>query len=329
VACEVTTGDDEGHGGCARRGSFSARLLAVNREGSLLDPVLSHKTGSDSTVLSTASGNLRQEGVDAVVSAVPRGGRGRAAARYPRLLLSGHLVDPQTPATAQKWSPDVESKRGGRCVVLPGAEEARLSYRAARSWFGAGAGPLSVLDIGGGTLELAAGRGIHADFARSLPLGAREMMRTWRLDTDRPSEHAIAALRAHAIGRIREALGRTKPGEGFPRRGVFEGAASACGLGRAASQGARQDRELHVEDIRRWIPRLAQLPASRRAELPGISRPRARQALAGAVVAEALLTVFDGPVVICPWSTTHGLLLSLLQEPDGLRERSGRRATAA
>ena len=33
---------------------------------------------------------------------------------------------------------------------------------------------------------------------------------------------------------------------------------------------------------------------------PASPRPRARPALAGAVVAEALLTVFDGPVVICP-----------------------------
>src|SRR5690606_41228105 len=102
----------------------------------------------------------------------------------------------------------VESGTGRALRCVPGAGAARLSYRAARSWFGAGAGPLSVLDIGGGTLELAAGRGIHADFARSLPLGAREMMRTWRLDTVRPSEHAIAAVPVHAIGRFLEALGR-------------------------------------------------------------------------------------------------------------------------
>jgi exopolyphosphatase/guanosine-5'-triphosphate,3'-diphosphate pyrophosphatase len=310
-------------------GSFSARLLAVNREGSLLDPVLSHKTRLRLDRALDASGNLRQEGVDAVVSAV------RVADEVARqhgihdffCLATSSIRDARNSAEVVAH---VESETGRTLRFLPGAEEARLSYRAARSWFGAGAGPLSVLDIGGGTLELAAGRGIHADFARSLPLGAREMMRTWRLDTDRPSEHAIAALRAHAIGRIREALGRDEARlKGFRAVGCSKVLRQLAVLAGRRRKGLGKTRELHVEDIRRWIPRLAQLPASRRAELPGISRPRARQALAGAVVAEALLTVFDGPVVICPWSTTHGLLLSLLQEPDGLRERSGRRATAA
>ncbi|MEV8615942.1 hypothetical protein AB0383_50070, partial [Amycolatopsis sp. NPDC051373] len=44
----------------------------------------------------------------------------------------------------------------------------------------------------------------------------------------------------------------------------------------------------------------------------GISRQRAQQALGGAVVAEALLTITGGRMAICPWSTRDGLLLTLL-----------------
>ncbi|WP_298181524.1 exopolyphosphatase [Saccharomonospora sp.] len=310
-------------------GCFSARLLAVDRDGSILEPVLSHKTRLRLDRALDATGRLRDEGVDSVVSAV------RTADEIARqhgihdifCLATSSIRDARNSAEVVDH---VESHTGRRLQFLSGAEEARLSYRAVRSWFGVGVGPLSVLDIGGGTLELAAGHGIHADFARSLPLGAREVMRTWRLDTDRPSEHAIATLRTHAIEQIRTALGPDEERlKGFRTVGCSKMLRQLAVLAGRRRKGSRKTRELHVEDVRRWIPRLAQLPASRRAELPGISRPRARQALAGAVVAEALLTVFDGPAVICPWSTTHGLLLSLLQEPDELRERPDREATAA
>ena len=41
--------------------------------------------------------------------------------------------------------------------VLSGSEEARLTFLAVRRWFGWSAGRLLCLDIGGGSLELAAG----------------------------------------------------------------------------------------------------------------------------------------------------------------------------
>ena len=42
--------------------------------------------------------------------------------------------------------------------MLPGEDEARYTFLAARRWFGWSAGRLLVVDIGGGSLELAAGR---------------------------------------------------------------------------------------------------------------------------------------------------------------------------
>ena len=56
--------------------------------------------------------------------------------------------------------------------VLPGDEEARLTVLAARRWFGWSSGRLGVLDIGGGSLELAVGSDEEPDVALSLPLGA-------------------------------------------------------------------------------------------------------------------------------------------------------------
>ncbi|OQO92065.1 exopolyphosphatase [Saccharomonospora piscinae] len=310
-------------------GCFSARLLAVDREGSLLEPALSHKTRLRLDRALDASGRLRPEGIESVVAAVRAADEiaRRHGVRDVYSLATSSIRD--APNSAEVVA-RVEAETGHTLRFLDGADEARLSYRAVRSWFGAGIGPLSVLDIGGGTVELAAGQGVHADFARSLPLGARETMRAWRLDSDRPSESDIAALRSHALDHIRGALGRDEQRlRGFQSAGCSKVLRQLAALTGRRLKAPGRTRELRVEDVRRWIPRLAALPASRRAELPGITRPRARQALAGAVVAEALLTVFGGRAVICPWSTTHGLLLSMLEGPDGRWDRGAGRASAA
>jgi exopolyphosphatase/guanosine-5'-triphosphate,3'-diphosphate pyrophosphatase len=61
-----------------------------------------------------------------------------------------------------------------------------------------------------------------------------------------------------------------------------------------------------------------------RARLPGISRHRARQALAGAVVAEALMHATGHETIeISPWSTKEGLLLNLLREQRSRSARHG------
>ncbi len=51
----------------------------------------------------------------------------------------------------------VRDDTGVAIRVLPGEEEARLTFLAARRWFGWSSGRLLMLDIGGGSLEVAAG----------------------------------------------------------------------------------------------------------------------------------------------------------------------------
>ncbi|NHW87527.1 hypothetical protein HA066_24240, partial [Escherichia coli] len=66
----------------------------------------------------------------------------------------------------------VRDSTGVRLEVLSGAAEARMTFLAVRRWFGWSAGRLLVLDIGGGSLEVAAGVDEDPDVAVSLPLGA-------------------------------------------------------------------------------------------------------------------------------------------------------------
>lgn len=91
---------------------------------------------------------------------------------------------------------EIAAQLDGDLQVLPGAAEAELTYLAARRWYGWGAGRLLVLDIGGGSLEVAAGVDEVPDVAESVPLGAGRLTRTY-LHHDPPQAGELAALRKH------------------------------------------------------------------------------------------------------------------------------------
>jgi exopolyphosphatase / guanosine-5'-triphosphate,3'-diphosphate pyrophosphatase len=73
-------------------------------------------------------------------------------------------------------------------------------------------------------------------------------------------------------------------------------------------------RSVTAEDLEAWIPRLAALRAWERAKLKGVSRPRSRQILAGALVARAGMKALNVESVdVCPWALREGILLHYLQ----------------
>ena len=291
-------------------GSFSARLVVLGRGGSPLEPALSHQTRLRLDRELDRHGRLTERGIAAITAAVEAGMT--TAARYGvddvYPLATSSIRDARNATDVVRR---IAKQTGVQLKFLSGRREAELAYLAARRWYGAAAGPLLMLDIGGGTVELAAGSGEHAGLARSLRLGARSMTRDW-LPADSASGKKMKALRAHVLDEVAGALDDVLPE-------IAEHRVVGCSkvlqqLARLAGARPGRSRELHLDDLRAWIPRLAALPASRRAELPGISQVRAHQALAGAIVAEALLTLAGGQVAICPWSTRDGLLLTMLDK---------------
>ena len=71
----------------------------------------------------------------------------------------------------------VAAEAGVRPQYLSGEDEARLTYHAAHRWYGWSANRILLLDIGGGTMEIALGRDAEPDLALSVPLGARRLTR--------------------------------------------------------------------------------------------------------------------------------------------------------
>jgi exopolyphosphatase/guanosine-5'-triphosphate,3'-diphosphate pyrophosphatase len=74
-------------------------------------------------------------------------------------------------------------------------------------------------------------------------------------------------------------------------------------------------RVLRHKDLLEWLPRLASTTAADRAHLPGVSPGRARQLLAGAVVADAAMDLLGvEELEICPWALREGVILRRLDQ---------------
>jgi exopolyphosphatase/guanosine-5'-triphosphate,3'-diphosphate pyrophosphatase len=214
----------------------------------------------------------------------------------------------------------VRCETGVELSVLAGGDEARLTFLAVRRWFGWSAGRLLVLDIGGGSLELAAGDDELPDAAISLPLGAGRLTRD-RLPGDPPSAEEVKAARKYVRAEVaRVVRGLTRLGEPDMVVGTsktFRSLARICGAA-PSSEGLFVPRSLRREALAGQLPKLTAMTAEQRAGLPGVSGSRARQMLAGALVADAVLDLLGvEALVLCPWALREGIILRRLDSLSG------------
>ncbi|MFF1445527.1 Ppx/GppA phosphatase family protein [Streptomyces sp. NPDC058295] len=205
---------------------------------------------------------------------------------------------------------------GTRLRVLAGEEEARLAYVAARRWAGPTPGQLLVLDIGGGTVEIASGSGEQPGVVHSLPLGARRITRDWLPGGTAPSQRRLAEIRQYLHRSLADVPGLPQAEPGGRVLACSKTFEQLARLAAARSKRPRAGRRLALPQLRTSVSLLADAKPSRRAKLPGISRHRAEQSLAGALIAQALMEACGvKSVEICPWSTREGLLLERLGVP--------------
>jgi len=205
----------------------------------------------------------------------------------------------------------VREASGVDVEVMPGADEARLTFLAVRRWFGWSSGRLGVFDIGGGSLEIAVGADEEPDVAKSLPLGAGRLTRDW-LDAGRSNDE----LRRHVRSLIAEDAGTVLRGGAFDHAvatsKTLRSLARICGAA-PSDEGLYVRRDLHRTDLNRLVEQLAMMDADEILGLPGVSADRAHQIRAGAVVAEAIMDLFDlDELEICPWALREGVLLQHL-----------------
>lgn len=199
--------------------------------------------------------------------------------------------------------------------VLSGPDEARLTFLAARRWHGWAAGRLLVLDIGGGSLEIAQGMDEEPDVAMSVPLGAGRMTTDF-LTLDPPPASQLDALRAHVaetlvpvVKRLRKA---GKPDHVVATSKTFRSLARLAGM-QVEVVGPDERWRMRRSQLAAWTPRLARIDAAGRTALPGVTPERTFQVVAGAVVAEETMRALKvDEVEICPWALREGAILRRL-----------------
>ena len=296
-------------------GSNTVHLLVVDAHfGAHPTPTRSHKTDLRLAELLDRSGAITRAGADSLVETV-RTARAVATEEGVEDFLAFATSAVREARNGDAVIARVKAEAGVDLAVLPGRDEARLTFLAVRRWFGWSAGRLLCLDIGGGSLELASGIDEEPDVALSLPLGAGRVTRE-HLPQDPPSARAVERFRALAREQISATAGPLhdlgRPDRTVVTSKTFRSLARLTGAA-PSSAGPRTPRRLHAGDLELLIRRIAPMTAAERAELEGVSPGRAHQLLAGALVASAALEVLDVPSVdLCPWALREGVVLRRL-----------------
>lgn len=214
----------------------------------------------------------------------------------------------RTATNSAAFLAQVKSEAGLEVEVIPGEEEARLSYMAVRSGLPASAKRVIVFDVGGGSTEFIYGDDDQIERRFSLNVGALRLTEE-HLHADPVTPAERASLQAALLGE----LAPVAP----------EAADALVGMGGAITnlvavkhqlaeydadvvQGAR----LSVEDVDGLIDMLQSRSLAERARLPGLQPKRADTILAGAaVVRQVMAQTGRDEVLVSVRGIRHGLML--------------------
>jgi len=302
-------------------GSNTVHLLVVDaHRGAHPTPKISEKTVLRLAEQIDLRGKLTREGADRLVRTVADAAASAAA------MGCDHLMAFATSAVREASNVHAVLDRvlaeTGVCLdVLSGEQEARLTFLAARRWYGWSAGRLLVVDIGGGSLEVASGIDEEPDVAVSLALGAGRLTRE-RFRQDPPSRQDLEVLREYLEEQLAEPA-RILAGAGLPDRvaatsKTFRSLARLTGAA-PSSAGPRVRRTLTAAGLRQVIAFVSRMSSADLAELEGVGSGRARQLIAGALVAEAAMRALEiDEVQICPWALREGVILRRLDWLEGI-----------
>lgn len=191
--------------------------------------------------------------------------------------------------------------------IISGEEEARLSFIG-----GAGQGYCGLIDIGGGSTEIAIGGDGHAFRAASAQMGAVRLFGQTPLLMGEGLSRAYSAARAR-LGEVWVTLAPSVPpaawyGVGGTMTCLASMDMALAQFDREAVHGHRMSRDT----VENWARRLAKLSAEQRAQLPGILPQRADIIGHGAVVLWAVMDAADiAQIAVSNRTNLDGYLLEI------------------
>lgn len=221
--------------------------------------------------------------------------------------------------------------------LVSGAEEARLAYLGVRAARGATGRGLAVLDLGGGSLELALGTSRDPDVVHSAPLGVSRLSTLVRSDParGRDRDRLRGAVDA-ALDELLPVLPGALPQDVVAVGGTVRAMARVVAAADHAWTPATLNRmHLSTGRLAELRDRLWALDLDDRAAVDGMKSRRADHLH---VAAEVLVRVLERLEVegleVCDWGLREGVLLDAATSPDAptprdLRAREVARLAAA
>lgn len=297
-------------------GSNTGHLLVVDAHGGAAPlPAYSYKEPLRLAEHLDAEGNVSPTGIDALTTFTAQALR-VAEEKGCEEMLSFATSAVRDAGNCDAVLAHVRQQTGVQIEVLLGEDEARLTFLAVRRWFGWSAGRLAVFDIGGGSLEIAAGTDERPDVAWSLPLGAARLARAEF--AARPDDEQLRAIRRRIRADIAHDAGHLLRGGSTHRAAAtsktFRSLARICGAA-PSGDGPLVPRTLPLAELRQWIPKLVAMTPEELAALPGVSPSRTHQIVPGAMVAEACMDIFDiAELEVCPWALREGVILERIDK---------------
>jgi len=214
-------------------------------------------------------------------------------------------------ANATSFLDMVREETGLRVRVLTGQEEALLGFRSALAHFDLARGRAAVMDIGGGSLELALSVDGLLERLESFPFGALRL--TERYLGTRTRAKRVRKLRKHVREELRTRL----------RARQWRGARLICSGGTFTSLAgmvlARQEMSTAQSVHGTMVPRselehileaLQDMSLEERRAVPGLSAARADIIIAGLAVTAEIMARLDAPeLLVSAYGIREGLLL--------------------
>jgi exopolyphosphatase/guanosine-5'-triphosphate,3'-diphosphate pyrophosphatase len=233
-------------------------------------------------------------------------------------------------SNAASFIADITRVTGLKVRVLDGEEEARLSFRSAVAHFDMGVGRTVVMDIGGGSLELALTAEGVIERLGSLPLGAIRLTESYFSKGITPK--AVRRMRRDVCELLSDEIPRRdwRGAQLIGSGGTFTNLAGIY-LARQGILTARSVHAAHIPraDLEHILDMLSDMSAEERRAVPGLNPERADIIVAGiAVAAEVLRRLESREILVSRYGIREGLLLEAarvaptIADPGEARARS-------
>lgn len=226
----------------------------------------------------------------------------------------------------------VREETGLRVKLLTGEDEARLSFRSALAHFDLAVRRAVVMDIGGGSLELALSADGVVERLESFPFGALRLTEDFL--GERPKRRRLRKLRAA----VRDGIRRVLPVRDWRGALLIGSGGTFTNLGamHLAARGLPFDGRVHGtqvtrEEVEHLLDMLVASSRQERAAIPGLNPGRADIIVAGlAVAAEVMARIEARELTVSGYGIREGILLESARvtaapaDPGEARERSVR-----